>query len=170
MAHTVREDIIITAPLKDVWAYTKPFDTFSLRLFGDQAEITNGKSAEEVGAVRDITVTHNGTHIIERLTHLSDEEFKIRYELVSLGVYGLRKYEAEVTLRPATPQPVHLADIAKGDSTATAQATSPEHHPDITHITLASTFESDDPSATSQSISALYASGLQRLQAHFEKL
>eukprot|EP01087_Luapelamoeba_hula_P003493 TRINITY_DN13307_c0_g1_i1.p1 TRINITY_DN13307_c0_g1~~TRINITY_DN13307_c0_g1_i1.p1 ORF type:complete len:169 (+),score=41.90 TRINITY_DN13307_c0_g1_i1:16-522(+) len=168
MAHKVSEEVVVNAPLQTVWAYVKPFDTFSVRLWDSKAEITNGKGVEEVGVIRDITAP-DGEHIIERLTYLSNEEYKLRYEIVNKGVHGLQNYDAEITLRPATPQPVHATDLARGDPAAKEQATVEERHAEKTHISFSSQFDADHPSASKETLSALYQRGLKALQSHFDQ-
>ena len=78
----VFESTIINAPAETVWATLRDFvglTVWSGAVTG--AHITNGKAADQVGAIRHLDIV-DGTVCIETLVAHSDEEMWLKYDIV----------------------------------------------------------------------------------------
>ena len=73
---------IIDAPVEKVWARIRDFNgltSWHPRMV--ESHIEDGKSADEIGAVRNFTLA-SGPKIREKLTEFSDEDFLVSYSII----------------------------------------------------------------------------------------
>ena len=142
----VFESTIINAPADKVWAVMRDFvglTVWSNAVTG--AHITNGKAADQVGAIRHLDIV-DGSVFIETLVALSDEEMWLKYDIVE-GPIPVTDYVATMRLYPVTAT-------------------------DQTYATWSAEFDCpDDQRKAMQDIvgSQICAGGLQALKAYFEK-
>lgn len=97
----VFESTIINAPADKVWTVMRDF--IGLTVWSDAvagAHITNGKAADQVGAIRHLDIV-DGTVFIETLIAHSDEELFLKYDIMA-GPIPVTDYVATMRLYPVT--------------------------------------------------------------------
>lgn len=142
----VFESTIINTPADVVWATMRDFvglTEWSSAVTG--AHITNGKAADQVGAIRHLDII-DGTVFIETLLAHSDEEMWVKYDIVE-GPIPVTNYVATMRLYPVTTT-------------------------DQTYATWSAEFDCpDNQREAMQNVvgDQICAGGLQSLKAYFEK-
>lgn len=142
----VFESTIINASADKIWATMRDFiglTVWSGAVTG--AHITNGKAADQVGAIRHLDIV-DGTIFIETLVAHSDEEMWLKYDIVE-GPIPVTDYVATMRLYRVTAT-------------------------DQTYATWSAEFDCpDDQRDAMQEIvgNQICAGGLQSLKAYFEK-
>ena len=142
----VFESTIIDAPTEKIWATMRDFvglTVWSGAVTG--AHITNGKAADQVGAIRHLDIV-DGTVFIETLVAHSDEEMFLKYDIVE-GPIPVTDYVATMRLYSVTAT-------------------------DQTYATWSAEFDCpDDQREAMQHVvgDQICAGGLQSLKAYFER-
>lgn len=98
---TVTISSIIDAPVEKVWARIRDFNglpSWHPRMV--ESHIEDGKSATEVGCVRNFTLA-SGPKLRETLTALSDEEFLVSYAILETP-QPISNHSATLQLRRVT--------------------------------------------------------------------
>ena len=97
----VFESTVIQAPAAEVWSVLRNFVGLTAWSHAvTAASITNGKAADQVGAVRHLDIV-DGTVFVETLLALSDHEMFLRYDIVE-GPIPVSNYVATMRLYPVT--------------------------------------------------------------------
>jgi hypothetical protein len=82
-----------------VWAVIRDFGNYSVRVGGvSESHIEEGKSGEEVGAIRNVHI--GDTRIRQRLLAHSDRDWFQTYAFCDPIPYPLRTYEATLCVTP----------------------------------------------------------------------
>lgn len=98
---TVDTSTIIDAPIDDVWAMIRDFNSHvEWHPAIASSHIEDGKPGDAVGAVRSFSLT-GGESLREQLTGLSDTTYAFSYRILTSDV-PLLKYHAHVVLKPVT--------------------------------------------------------------------
>ena len=101
MLQRVVRSTVIDAPLERVWAVLRDFNSHDRwHTVVEQSRIEAGEKSDQVGCVRNFTLT-DGNHIREQLLTLDDKNYKSTYCIVEATV-PLQRYVATVTLKPVT--------------------------------------------------------------------
>ena len=91
---------VVDKPAKEVWAAIRDFNGLAT-WFSDvvtQSEIEDGKSGDEVGAVRSFTLA-DGTHLRERLLSHSDAQRSYSYNFEKTP-FDVDRYHATIKVTP----------------------------------------------------------------------
>jgi hypothetical protein len=94
---------IIDKPVDDVWAVARDFNglaTWNAEMV-PTSEIEDGKSGDEVGAVRNFTLA-NGANLREKLLAHSDRERSYTYDFQKHPFEGVENYVATIHFLPVT--------------------------------------------------------------------
>jgi len=92
---------VIDAPLADVWRLLRDFNGHhAWHPAISHSHIEDGKSADQIGAIRCFTLSDGGT-VRERLLSLSDEDHSFTYEIVDCDL-PISSYRARLELKPVT--------------------------------------------------------------------
>jgi hypothetical protein len=94
---------VIDAPVDKVWAATRDFNglgTWNAEMV-PSCEIEDGKSGEQVGAVRNFTLA-NGAHLREQLLSHSDVDRSYSYDFQEHPFEGVENYHATIHFLPIT--------------------------------------------------------------------
>lgn len=94
---------VVDAPVGEVWAAVRDFDglgTWNAEMV-PTCEIEDGKSADQVGAVRNFTLA-NGAHLREKLLAHSDRERSYSYNFQKHPFEGVENYVATIHVLPLT--------------------------------------------------------------------
>ena len=143
----VFESTIINAPPDKIWATLRDFvglTVWSGAVTG--AHITNGKAADQVGAIRHLDIV-DGTVFIETLVAHSDKEMFLKYDIID-GPIPVTDYVATMRLYPVTAS-------------------------NQTYATWSAEFDCpDDQRSTMREVvgGQICAGGLQALKSYFEEL
>lgn len=97
----IYQSTVIDAPLADVWEILRDFNGHQdWHPMIAQSRIEDGKQADQIGAVRQFTLT-GGEKLREQLLSLSDAEHSFVYSIVESDL-PIANYRAEVKLKPIT--------------------------------------------------------------------
>jgi Polyketide cyclase / dehydrase and lipid transport len=94
---------IVDAPADDVWAVVRDFNglaTWNAQMV-PTSEIEDGKSGDQVGAVRNFTLA-NGANLREQLLAHSDRERSYSYSFQKHPFEGVENYVATIHVVPVT--------------------------------------------------------------------
>jgi hypothetical protein len=92
---------IIDAPVDKVWAYARDFNGHGeWHPLIAQSQIEEGMSSDQVGCVRNFTLT-NGGHLRERLLSFSDLERRFTYNII-VSPMPIQNYVATFGVKPLT--------------------------------------------------------------------
>lgn len=97
---------VIDAPVEQVWARIRDFNglpSWHPRMV--ESHIEDGKSADEIGAVRNFTLA-SGPKVREKLTEFSDKDFLVSYSII--------EHPAPITNHSST---LKLRRVSDGDRT-----------------------------------------------------
>jgi hypothetical protein len=92
---------VVDAPVDEVWAAVRDFDglgTWNAEMV-PTCEIEDGKSADQVGAVRNFSLA-NGAHLREKLLAHSDLERSYSYNFQKHPFEGVENYVATIHVLP----------------------------------------------------------------------
>jgi hypothetical protein len=94
---------IVDAPADEVWAAVRDFNglgTWNAQMVLT-CEIEDGKSGDQVGAVRNFTLA-NGAHLREQLLAHSDRQRSYSYDFQKHPFEGVENYVATIRVLPVT--------------------------------------------------------------------
>lgn len=118
---------VIARPAAEVWAVVRDF--VGLTVWSNvvaEARIENGLAADQVGAVRRLTLT-DGAVFVETLVELSDQHRRLSYDIVE-GPLPVSDYVATIAVQPVT------ADGTAFASWGAVFDTPPEHGPAMREV------------------------------------
>lgn len=92
---------VIDAPVDRVWDYARDFNGHGeWHPLIAKSEVEDGKPSDQVGCVRNFTLT-NGGHLRERLLAFSDQERWFTYNII-VSPMPIENYVATFALKPIT--------------------------------------------------------------------
>ncbi len=94
---------VIDAPVDKVWAAARDFNglgTWNAEMV-PSCEIEDGKSGDQVGAVRNFSLA-NGAHLREKLLSHSDSERSYSYDFQKHPFEGVENYHSTIQFLPVT--------------------------------------------------------------------
>jgi len=93
---------VMNATLEQAWSLLRDFgDLGNYHPFFEKSFIEEGRSADQVGCVRNFSGRDGGGVIRERLLALSDDEHRCRYSIIQVDA-DWKNYVAELHLLPVT--------------------------------------------------------------------
>lgn len=93
---------VVPASADDVWEIVRQFNGLpSWHPMIAESEIEDGRTAQEVGAVRNLTLA-DGAQVSERLLILDDDDRTYTYAFTDPGPMPVRSYRSTVRVAPIT--------------------------------------------------------------------